>query len=110
MGVLTLKIDDDIERRLRRRVGQKGAARGALSKGVEEALVKWLGEAKKEERTFVAAKGGMRVAEDATLEGLAQKLKAENLDPRDVVIQSIPPPPSVVRMGLRTLPDQGEPR
>ncbi|MDG6929543.1 MAG: hypothetical protein JRN29_05855 [Nitrososphaerota archaeon] len=103
MGVITLKIDDELERLLRRRVGQKGASRGALSKGVEEALGQWLGvERRHEARVFVALRGDAKVCEDATLAGLAEKLRKMNVDPRAVVIESVPPPPPVVRMGLRT--------
>ena len=88
MGIVTLKIDDDLERRLRRRVGESGAARGALSKGVEEALKLWLGQSAEEKRTFVALKGGRRVAEAGALEVLAENLRSKGVDPRDVVIES----------------------
>jgi len=101
MGVITLKIDDELERRLRRRVGETGAARGALSKGVEEALSQWLGGVQEEQRSFVAKKGGKKLEEDASLAGLAEKLRRRNVDPRDVVVESIPGPSPVVRMGLR---------
>lgn len=101
MGVITLKIDDDLEKRLRRRVGEKGAARGALSAGVEEALSMWLGPRKKETRYFVAKRRGTLVAEDATLDGLAAKLRDQQLGPGDVTIESVPPVPATVRMGVR---------
>ena len=101
MGVITLKIDDRLERRLRRRVGQRGAARGALARGVEEALSQWLGEADEDPRVYVASMGGKRLAEASSLAGLADELKRRKVDPRDVVIESVPPPPASVRMGLR---------
>jgi len=38
-----VKIDDELEKLLRRKVGEKGVSKGALSKGIEEALKIWLG-------------------------------------------------------------------
>jgi hypothetical protein len=109
MGIITLKIDDELERRLRRRVGERGAARGALSKGVEEALARWLGERREEERTFIALKDGEKLDEDSSLDGLAEKLRTRGVDPREVVIESVPPPPPTVRMGLpsKRVPSSG---
>ncbi|TLX97527.1 MAG: CopG family transcriptional regulator [Thaumarchaeota archaeon] len=106
MGVITLKIDDELEKRLRVRVGQiYGAKRGSISASVEEAIRTWLlkvSTVKQEPRLFVAIKQNKRVAEAPNLAALSKKLAQLNVDPRDVIIETRPLPPLVVRMGLRT--------
>jgi len=42
LGVITLKIDDELEEGLRRAGEVHGAAKGAVSQSVEEALKLWL--------------------------------------------------------------------
>ena len=50
----------------------------------------------------MAKRDGTKVAEAPSLRELAQKLKMTGTDPRDVVIESLPPIRSTQRMGLRT--------
>jgi hypothetical protein len=106
LGVITLKIDDEVERKLRAKAGRLyGASKGTISASVEDALRTWLGEKKangSEGRLFVARRDGAKVAEAPTLMELAQKLKMAHTDPRDVLIESLPPVQNTRRMGLRT--------
>ena len=70
----------------------------------------WLGIAasgKARREVYVAKKDGVKVAEAPTMRELAQRLKVAHTDPRDVLIESVPPPPPTVRMGLTT---RDEPR
>jgi len=106
LGVITLKIDDELERKLRAKAGRLyGANKGTISASVEEALKAWLEGGKVEggeRRLYVAKRDGTKVAEAPSLRELAQKLKTTGTDPRDVVIESLPPIRSTQRMGLRT--------
>lgn len=120
MGIITLKIDDDVEDKLRKKVGRdRGAVRGAISSSVEDAIRAWLQEdnqiSKKktpeqtkskpraDERHFLARKGEIdgRLAEANTLEALSIKLRDLGIDPRSVIIESVPPTPLIRKMGLR---------
>ncbi len=109
MGVVTLKLDDEIERKLRRKAGRtKGASRGAISKSVEEAISYWLNAdepfPQKSQTTFLAVqeKTGEKIAEAESLDLLSKKLKELSIDPRDVLIESLPAITKKRRMGLRT--------
>jgi hypothetical protein len=106
LGVITLKISDDLERKLRAKAGRlHGASKGTISLSVEEALRAWLGEGKAEyaePRLFVARRGGAKVAEAPTLMELARRLKIADIDPRDAMIESLPTIQDTRRMGLRT--------
>ncbi len=106
MGVITLKIDDKIEQRLRRKAGEThGAAKGAISKSVEEALTLWLSAPRAERlasRKFIAMIDGKKVAEANNLSLLARTLRESGIDPRSVEIRTIPTEPDLVRLGLRT--------
>jgi hypothetical protein len=101
MGTITVKIDDELEKLLRRKVGEKGVSKGALSKGIEEALKIWLGIREEPETKFIALLKGKKVAEDPKLEGLARKLKELKINPRDVIIERYPSEDEEIRMGLR---------
>ena len=67
MGTLTVRISDEVEEALRRRAAQLyGAARGALSRAVEEAIRMWLSSGHAGERggrVFRAYRGDRLVAE-----------------------------------------------
>lgn len=105
MGVITLKIDDELERELRRRAGKvHGAAKGAISQSVEEALKVWLAlpTSAAETRTFVGYNEGKRIAEATDLKTLAGELRAKGVDPRRAEIRTEPSDPTVTKMGLRT--------
>jgi hypothetical protein len=106
MGVITLKIDDDLEEGLRRRAGEvHGAAKGAISQSVEEALKLWLSQpasAAGARRTYVGFWEGRQVAEAIDLKTLAEELRAKGIDPRKVEIRTEPSEPAVTKMGLRT--------
>jgi hypothetical protein len=103
MGVITLKIDDDLEEGLRRRAGEvHGAAKGAISRSVEEALKLWLSQpaSAAARRTYVGLWEGRRVAEAIDLKTLAKELRAKGIDPRKVEIRTEPSEPAVTRMGF----------
>lgn len=107
MGVVTLKLDDVLETKLRERASHLyGLARGSLSKAVEDALAMWLqassSKTQKSARARYAAVRGRRVVlEASSLEELAKRLKKACIDPRDVEIRSSEPVPAVEKLGLR---------
>lgn len=108
MGTITLKIQDDLENKLRKKVGEvRGAERGAISQSVEEAIRLWLASTEQrrsslEESRYVALDGSRSVAEASTLELLARELRKAGISPRSVIIESIPRASLKRRMGLRT--------
>ncbi|HYB04467.1 MAG TPA: hypothetical protein VED17_08395 [Nitrososphaerales archaeon] len=108
MAVITLKIDDDLEERLRKRVGrEKGAARGALSESVEEAIRLWLAspasrDSLSNEIFYVAREKGKEIARERSLDALSKKLREIHVDPREVEVESHPAAPAKRKMGLRT--------
>jgi hypothetical protein len=105
MGVITLKISDEVERKLRMRAAEsRGAGRGALSKSVEDAIMVWLEQSPppSADRRFVAIRDGKRIAEGDTLVALAKSLAGLGVNPRDVEIQQVPSPEDARRLGLRT--------
>lgn len=108
MAVITLKIDDDLEEKFRRRVGHlKGATRGAISESVEEAIRLWLSspdlrESANGKTNYVARKDDRVLARENSLDALSQKLKELKVDPRNVLIVSEPPVQTKRKMGLRT--------
>jgi hypothetical protein len=105
LGVITLKIDDELEEGLRRRAGEvRGAAKGAISQSVEEALKMWLSQPRgvAARRAYVGFWDGKRVAEALDLKTLAKELRARGVDPRQAEIRTEPPEPEVTKMGLRT--------
>jgi hypothetical protein len=107
LGVITLKRDDELEKGLRRRAGEvHGAAKGAISQSVEEALKMWLSQPKvaPARRAYVGLLDGKRVAEALDLKTLAKELRARGVDPRQAEIRTEPPDPEVTGMGLRTRP------
>jgi hypothetical protein len=110
MGVITLKIDEDLEEKLRKRVGRtRGAERGAISQSVEQAIRLWLkappdmeSKQRDDAMLYIAKKNSKKVAEANSLASLSFKLKEVHIDPRDVIVESIPKVPSERKMGLRT--------
>jgi hypothetical protein len=105
VGVITLKLDDTIERRLRQRAAQLyGLTRGGLSRSVEDALTSWLRSAPSIEgarvRYFAFLRGKL-LLEAPSLRELAKGLKKAEIDPRDVEIRTAPPAPRVEKLGLR---------
>jgi hypothetical protein len=105
LGVITLKIDDELEESLRRRAGEvRGAAKGAISQSVEEALKLWLSQPRSAavRRTYVGFWDGKRMAEAFDLKTLAKEIRDRGVDPRQAEIRTEPPEPEVTKMGLRT--------
>jgi hypothetical protein len=108
MAVITLKIDDELEQQLRRRVGRlKGAARGTISKSVEDAIRLWLSSTDSEEPqkhvvSYLALSNGRELAREDSLDALSRSLKEINIDPRDVIIVSEPAVKEKRKIGLRT--------
>jgi len=107
LGVVTLKLDDVLERRLRERAAQLyGLTRGSLSRAVEDALTTWLRSGPSLNQQghplrYSAFRGGRSLLEAPSLRELARRLKKAGIDPRDVEIRSSAKPPSVERLGLR---------
>ncbi|MBI3022511.1 MAG: hypothetical protein HYY68_02140 [Thaumarchaeota archaeon] len=111
MGVITLKLDDEIERKLRKRAAElKGAARGTLSESVEEAIMLWLEQrniTERKDRLYRASIGERKVAEAESLDELSSLLRKARVDPRDVIIQELPTASQEVRLGFRTTSIEG---
>jgi hypothetical protein len=107
LGVITLKLDDTVERRLRERAAHVyGLARGSLSRAVEDALTIWLrsGSSPMQQETpvrYLAFRGGKSLLEAASLKDLGKKLKKAGIDPRGVEIRSSEQAPMVEKLGLR---------
>lgn len=107
MGVVTLKLDDVLERKLRERAAHLyGLARGSLSRAVEDALTMWLQASASNSRKTVSARyaalrGRRTILEASSLEELANRLKKAGIDPRDIEIRSSEPVPVVEKLGLR---------
>lgn len=107
MGVVTLTLDDTLERKLRERASRVyGLARGSLSRAVEDALAMWLQSDASRPNEAVATKyeafrDRTVVVEAQSLRELAGRLKRLGIDPRDVEIRSSEPLPTVEKLGLR---------
>jgi hypothetical protein len=107
MGVITLKLNDVLERKLRERASRiYGLARGSLSRAVEDALTMWLQSDASRPSEAAAAKyealqDGAIVLEAASLRELARRLKKLGINPRDVEIRSSESVPTVEKLGLR---------
>jgi hypothetical protein len=107
VGVITLKLDDTLERKLRARAARVyGLARGSLSRAVEDALAIWLqSDTSAPEKTAAASykafRGRTVVLEARSLMELAEGLKKLGINPRNVEIRSKEPVPSVEKLGLR---------
>jgi hypothetical protein len=108
LAVITLKINDELEERLRKKVGRlKGAAKGTLSESVEEAIRMWLSspdspESKNQRVFYLARRDGRELAREDSLDALSKRLKELHVDPRDVIIVSEPIVSEKRKMGLRT--------
>ncbi len=106
LGVITLKLDDEIERKLRKRAADvKGAARGTLSESVEEAIMLWLEQRdvnRRNGRIYRASIGERKVAEAGSLDELSSILRKAGIAPRNVIIQELPTAEEEVRLGFRT--------
>jgi hypothetical protein len=107
MGVITLKLNDALEKKLRARASRLyGLARGSLSRAVEDALTMWLQSRASRPSEAVAAKyealrNGATVLEATSLRALAKGLKERGINPRDVEIRSSESIPTVEKFGLR---------
>lgn len=106
MGVITVKVDDEVEERFRKKIAEvHGLARGSLSKAVGEAMRLWIEASSHARResgvVFSAYQGRKRVAQAASLKVLAQTLRERGVDPREVSIRSSSPTRKVERLGLR---------
>ena len=101
---VTVSLPEDVVRKLRRTVKERhGGRKGAISGLVREALEERIGslEAATPTSRFKATKDGREIAEGASLDELASKLKARGVNPREVRILSASPVRQVVRAGLR---------
>lgn len=107
MGVITLKLDDTLERRLRQRAADLyGLTRGSLSRAVEDALLLWFRSASSLTQhgtpvRYSAFRDGKSQLEASSLTELAKEMKKAGVDPRDVEIRSSAQIPTVEKLGLR---------
>jgi len=92
MGILTISINDKIEKALRETAYKiYGAKKGSLSRALEEAITLWVNlKSKKitQKRRFYAKKGDTIVAKATSLQELAGKLTKLNISLHDVLIFS----------------------
>jgi len=101
---VTISLPEETVKKLRNAVRELyGGRRGALSGLVAEAIEDRIDalKAARPSPRFVALKDGLNVAEGRSLDELASKLRALNVDPRAVRIVSSQPPGQVARAGLR---------
>lgn len=109
MGILTLSIDDELERQVRDRISRtRGFSKGALSDVFEEAIRLWLSGRQSNSgsemgRRFRAMRDKKVIAEAPTLKELSKKLKGSNIDPRDIQILSSAQSNETRRLGMRTI-------
>lgn len=109
MGIITLSIDDELERQVRDRISQMGGfSKGALSNAFEEAIRLWVAGrtyrvASDSGRKFRAVKERRVLAEARTLKELVEELRKSNVDPRDVQILSSTQRTETRRLGMRTV-------
>lgn len=102
MGTLTIVLDDEVEKELRRAVSELyGSSKGSLSRVIENALRNYLYSAREEKRYYRAYKENELVAEAECLDDLALKIKQENFDPRKLKITSSEGIERVARTGHR---------
>lgn len=108
MGIITLSIDDELERQVRERISQtRGFSKGALSDVFEEAIRVWLSgrpsnPGREMGSRFRAVLDKKVIAEALTLNELSKKLKESKIDPRDVQILSSAKRDETRRLGMRT--------
>jgi len=107
MANLTISLNDETVRRLRKTVHERyGDKKGALSGLIEESVLVRLEalERPQSPQSFRALQKKKVIAEDKDLESLAKKLEALKIDPRSVRILSSRKLPPLVRTGLRGRP------
>lgn len=108
MGIITISIDDELERQVRNRISAIGGfSKGALSRVFEEALRIWLSRRPIDHmveppRRFRAVRGKRVLAEASTLKELANELTKLRIDPRGVLILSSTQVKGARRLGMRT--------
>jgi len=91
MGVVTVKLSDDVERLLREEAFRRfGGRRGGISRIVEEALIALLGKSKESVRVYRVIIDGEIAFESSDLDDIAEFLRERNLSPRDVRILILP--------------------
>jgi len=91
MGIITVKLSDDIERLLREEAFRRfGGKRGGISRIVEEAIIAWLGKSKESVRVYRIIIDGKIAFESSDLDDIARFLRERNLTPRDVRILILP--------------------
>ena len=107
MTNLTISLNEDTVRRLRKYVqerynSKKGALSGVIEESIKETLDSFFVESNSAaSQIFRAVKDNETLAEGATLNELATKLRKMKIDPRSVRIQSSRTLAPVARAGLR---------
>lgn len=106
MTNLTISLSEETVKRLRKYVrerynSKKGALSGVIEESLRETLDSFSVENNSKTEIFRAVKDNTTLAEGATLNELASKLRKMKIDPRSVRIQSSRTLAPVVRAGLR---------
>ncbi len=109
MGIITVSLDDDIEKKLRDFVKRMhGSRKGGISKVIERALENYFALIDKPinsgKISFKALKDDTIVAEANTLDELASVLRKKGIEPRGLRIVSSKPIRPVVHGGYRIKP------
>ncbi|MGQ4892503.1 MAG: hypothetical protein ACP6IP_08450 [Candidatus Njordarchaeia archaeon] len=91
MGVITIKLRDDVEKKLREIAYLKyGGVKGSLSKVIEDGLNKLFEEYQESERIYKVLKDGKILFSSSNLDHIKSFLEMSNLSIRDVVIVTEP--------------------
>ena len=91
MGIITVKLRDDVEKLLRELAYSKyGGAKGSLSRVIEEGILKLAGKKRVSSRRFRVLKDGKVIFEAKDLDEVKKFLDHEKLSLRDVTIISVP--------------------
>ncbi len=102
MGTLTIVLDDEVEKELRKAVSELyGSSKGSLSRVIEDALRNYFHSAKEEKKCYRAYKENKVVAEAESVDGLAKMVKENDLDPRELRITSSEEVKRVAQTGYR---------
>ena len=89
MGIITVKIRDDVEKKLRKlALSRYGGVKGSLSRVIEEGIMKLEVEYKESKRIFKVMKGNKILFASRDLDEVAKFLRENNLTTRDILIIS----------------------
>ncbi len=104
MGLITVSLNDEVERTLRKLAREMyGNKKGALSKVIETAIEKLAARKQYTEKQTIyrAYKNNKLITEASSLEELAEKLNQRGVDPREVRILATEDIKPRARIGYR---------